>query len=50
LPSPFGLRQGEVVGRARNTLIYPLKVGLLGVKPPVWRRLEVVGGLSPWAN
>ncbi len=34
------------MGRARNTLIYQLKVGLLGVKPPVWRRLEVVGGLT----
>ncbi len=34
------------MGRARNTLIYHLKVWLLGVKPPVWRRLEVVGGLT----
>lgn len=46
LPPPATLRQGAPVGRARNTLIYQLKVGLLGVKPPVWRRLQVVGGVT----
>ena len=29
-----------------NQLIYQMKVSLIGIKPPIWRRIQVTGDMT----
>src|SRR5215471_1823349 len=42
------LRRG-IVGAAQSGTIYQFKVALIGINPPIWRRVQVAGDYT-WLN